>query len=139
MLFFLHAIDGFFQQVNVALRINAGIVLVPLDFKSDSRSQLAVTGSIGRGSTHRPLLLHVTAPGSDHALPLERLNRLGLSIPGGRGAKLLILEGGVADCIVKVTKRDDVGLVILGRATDAAGEVAYAVLERSRAVVVVVP
>lgn len=116
-----------------------GIVLVPLDLQSDAQSQLAVTAMLGSGSTHRPLLLHVTEAGTDHALPRERLNRLGLSIPGGRGAKLLILDGEVADCIVKVTKKDDVGLVILGRSHDDAGEVACAVLERSRAVVVVVP
>lgn len=116
-----------------------GIVLVPLDLRSDATSQLAVAAELGTGSAHRPLLLHVTEEGTDHALPRERLNRLGLSIPGGRGAKLLILEGNVAECIVRVTTKDDVGLVILGRADDDAGDVACAVLERSRAVVVVVP
>ena len=116
-----------------------GIVLVPLDLQSDAQSQLAVTAMLGSGSTHRPLLMHVADPDTDHVLLRERLNRLGLSIPGGRGAKLLILDGEVADCIVRVTTKDDVGLVILGRAHDDAGEVACAVLERSRAVVVVVP
>lgn len=116
-----------------------GIVLVPLDLQSDAQSQLAVTAILGSGSTHRPLLLHVTETGTDHVLLSERLNRLGLAIPGGRGAKLLVLDGDVAECIVKVTKKDDVGLVILGRSHDDAGEVACAVLAHSRAVVVVVP
>lgn len=116
-----------------------GILLVPVDMKSPAASQLSVTGLLAPGSAHRPMLLHVTDAGVDHALIRERMNPLGLAVPGGRGAKLLVLEGDVADAIVKVTKKDDVGLVILGRAREAAGSVACAVLERTRAVVVVVP
>lgn len=116
-----------------------GIVLVPVDMKSGAASQMAVTGLLAAGSAHRPMLLHVTAPGSDHVLVRERMTPLVREIPGGRGAKLLVLEGDVAECIVRVTQKDDVGLVILGRARDAAGKVACDVLERTRAVVVVVP
>ncbi len=116
-----------------------GIILVPVDLKSPAASQLALTGLLAPGSAHRPMLLHVTESGADHGLVRERMNPLGLGVPGGRGAKLLVLDGDVADSIVKVTKKDDVGLVILGRAHDAAGSVACAVLERTRAVVIVVP
>lgn len=116
-----------------------GIVLVPVDLKSAAQSQLAVTGMLGAGSSHRPMLLHVTDTGTDHVLIRERMTPLVREIPGGRGAKLLVLEGDVAEAIVRVTQKDDVGLVILGRARDAAGTVACAVLERTRAVVVVVP
>lgn len=116
-----------------------GIVLVPVDLKSAAASQLAVTGLLGPGSPHRPMLLHVTDAGTDHVLIRERMTPLAHGIPGGRGAKLLVLEGDVAEAIVRVTQKDDVGLVILGRARDAAGKVACAVLERTRAVVVVVP
>ncbi|MGE3405138.1 MAG: universal stress protein, partial [Vicinamibacterales bacterium] len=116
-----------------------GIVLVPVDMKSAAPSQMAVTGLLGSGSQHRPMLLHVTDAGSDHVLIRERMTPLVREIPGGRGAKLLVLEGDVAEAIVRVTQKDDVGLVILGRARDAAGQIACAVLERTRAVVVVVP
>jgi len=116
-----------------------GIVLVPVDLTSDATSQLAVTGLLAPGSDHRPMLLHVTEAGLDPMLAQQRMNSLGLAIPGGRGAKLLVLEGNVADAIIRVTQRDDVGLVILGRARDAAGQVACTVLEKSNAVVVVVP
>lgn len=116
-----------------------GIVLVPVDLVSDATSQLAVTGLLASGSAHRPMLLHVTAKGMDAVLTRERMNPLGLAIPGGRGAKLLVLEGDVADSIVRVTKKDDIGLVILGRSRDAAGHIACTVLEHSSAVVVVVP
>jgi len=116
-----------------------GILLVPVDLTSDATSQLAVTGLLAPGSDHRPMLLHVTESGVDPMLAQQRMNSLGLAIPGGRGAKLLVLEGNVADAIIRVTQRDDVGLVILGRARDAAGKIACAVLEKSRAVVVVVP
>lgn len=114
-----------------------GIILVPVDMKSAATSQLAVTGLLGSGSPHRPMLLHVADAGSDHVLLRERMTPLAREIPGGRGAKLLVLEGDVAEAIVRVTQKDDVGLVILGRA--AAGKVACSVLERTSAVVVVVP
>lgn len=116
-----------------------GIVLVPVDLRSDARAQLEVTGLIGSGSQHRPMLLHVSEHGTDHDLVRERMNPLGLAIPGGRGAKLLVLDGDVDDAILKVTRKDEVGLVILGRSRDAAGRIACSILEHTRAVVIVVP
>ncbi len=116
-----------------------GILLVPVDLKSDARGQLEMTGLLAGGSPHRPLLLHVVPRGSDHEFFRKRMNPLGLAIPGNPGAKLLVLDGDVDATIVKITHTDNVGVVILGRAKDVAGSIACAVLENTPAVVIVVP
>jgi universal stress protein A len=116
-----------------------GLILVPVDLKGAASKQLDWAGRLSAGSSHKLLLVHVVPPGSDREFAIERMNQMAKGMASARGVKLLVREGQVVDEVIHVVQHERVGVVIMGRGSDAPGAIAYEVLRNSRALVLMVP
>jgi len=116
-----------------------GLIVVPVDLRSDPQAQVQYASLLVQGSSHRLALLHVLGRGRSEEAALARLQTLARSLGGRRRVRILLQKGDPAAAIARVVDHDDVGLVVLGRDGRAPGSVAAALLRRATAVVLLVP
>ena len=60
-------------------------------------------------------------------------------MPAARGWRALVKTGAVVDQVLSELHHHTVGLVVLGQSSDAPGKLAYELIRRAGAVVVMVP
>ncbi len=118
---------------------HVGIVLVPVDLAMPASRQLEWAGRFSVASEHHLLMMHVVPNGTDRDTARERLDALARTTPTARGIRTLVLDGDVADEVVKVAARDKAGMIVLGRSGQAPGKMAYELVRRTSSVVVLVP
>jgi nucleotide-binding universal stress UspA family protein len=114
-----------------------GVIVVALDLGTRAARQMHVAARLSGASNHRLLLVHVAAPGSDHAHAEEQMAALARTAGSAHGERMVVKEGPVAETIAAVARKVGSGLIILGRDRTAAGSIACDLVRQTAALVVV--
>ncbi len=70
---------------------------------------------------------------------LDRVRAMANGIEAVRGFRVVIREGRVVPEVISAVRDEDAGVVVMGRSSDAPGAMAYEVLRRTDALVLMVP
>jgi nucleotide-binding universal stress UspA family protein len=116
-----------------------GLILVPIDLREAGAAQLAWAGRLSGGSERHLLLMTVVASAAERNLAMEQLNEIARAMQSAHGVKLLVREGAAIDEVEHVARHERAGLVVLGQSSDAPGKMAYELLRRTSALVLMVP
>jgi nucleotide-binding universal stress UspA family protein len=116
-----------------------GSLLVPVDLHHGSARQLAFASTLSRASTHEITLLHAIPPSADSAEPLERLRQMAGHVDSHSRVVAVVTHGPLVQVILDRQLRSGAGVVVLGRNAASPGHVAFELLKKARAVVVLVP
>jgi nucleotide-binding universal stress UspA family protein len=116
-----------------------GIVVVPVDLRTTASRQMAFAARFSPGSEHHLLLVHVVPSDHDRESPAARLNALAGTVSSARGWRVLVKSGAVVDELASLLHHENAGLVVLGQSSEMPGKLAYELVRRTRAVVVMVP
>ncbi len=116
-----------------------GVILVPVDLTAPVSRQMAFAARLSPGSAEALALMHVAAPGSDVEARSTHVQSLAGTMPAARGWRVLVKTGTVVEQVLLALHHDKIGLVVLGQSSDAPGKLAYELIRRAGAVVVMVP
>ena len=116
-----------------------GIILVPVDLERAVSRQLLFAARLSPGSGHHLLLMHVTESEAAVAPASSRLAELALEVPSARGWRVLAKAGTITQEVLAIARHEPAGVVVLGQSGVTPGNLAYELLHRGGAVVVVVP
>lgn len=119
--------------------LHVGTIVVPLDLHSDTTSQLAWAGRLAPSGAGPLLLLHVVPPGQARGAEIDRIRAAASHALGERPFRAVVREGRVVPEVIAAVHQEHGGLVVMGRSSDAPGAMAYDVLRRTDAIVVMAP
>ena len=118
---------------------HVGSILVPVSLEGGSARQLAVASMLSLGS-NRPIdLLHVIPENADSAEPLAKLQEMARYVDSREGARAIVTHGSIVEVILDRQRREQAGLVVLGRNESSPGHIVRALLRQTHAVIVFVP
>lgn len=116
-----------------------GTILVPLDLQTDAASQMLWTARLRPAAAHPPVLLHVVPPGHARGTEIDRVRAAAAGAPGVAPVRAIVREGRVVPEVIAAVEQEHAGLVIMGRSSDAPGTMAYDVLLRTDALILMAP
>jgi nucleotide-binding universal stress UspA family protein len=119
--------------------LNVGTILVPLDLHADAHQQLTWAARLRPTAATPLVLLNVVAPGQARGIELDRVRAAAAHTLGTAPVRPIVREGRVVPEVITAVHQEHAGLVIMGRSADARGAMAYDILVRTDAIVLMTP
>jgi nucleotide-binding universal stress UspA family protein len=115
-------------------RLQVETMLLPLDLRTDPTPQLAWAARLGGAAAKPPILLHVVPAGQARGTEADRVRAAAVPVLGP-ASRPIVREGSVVPEVIATLQQERVGLVIMGRSSVDPGAMAYDILVRTDAIV----
>lgn len=116
-----------------------GTIVVPVDLHADVTQQLAWARRLASASARSLFVLHIVPPGGARGAEIDRVRAAAAGLLGDTTFTAVVREGRVVPEVIAAVHQEHADLVIMGRSSDAPGAMAYDVLRRTEAIVLMAP